>query len=214
VRSGQLSKVEGLGPKRKQTIKDWLSKHPGERNRQLSWTHAADHQADIKTVLEVDAVHRSKAAAGKLPQIAPRQFNPENKAWLPILHGTYKQWHFTALYSNTERAHQLKRTQDWVVIYFYDDHHQESQNTVVTETHGQLRGKRVVRGREAECLDYYDAKKPESKASTSEHQEVAIRLSRPVTLIYHQFSSIAIIAPANARNESFCASHSSPCVPR
>jgi putative hydrolase len=42
-----------------------------------------------------------------------------------------------------------------VVIYFYDDHHQEAQHTVVTETHGRLAGRRVVRGREAECLNYY-----------------------------------------------------------
>jgi putative hydrolase len=37
------------------------------------------------------------------------------------------------------------------VIYFYDDDHRESQCTVVTETHGPMTGKRVVRGREAEC---------------------------------------------------------------
>ena len=38
----------------------------------------------------------------------------------------------------------------WVVIYFYDGDHHEGQCTVVTETHGPLAGKRVVRGREAE----------------------------------------------------------------
>jgi hypothetical protein len=55
------------------------------------------------------------------------------------------------LFSNTARAHDLGRTHDWVVIYFYDDDHRESQCTVVTETHGPMTGKRVVRGREAEC---------------------------------------------------------------
>lgn len=164
VRSGQLDKVEGLGLKRKQAIEAWLSKHLGERNQPLARAHPSHRQADIALVLKVDAQYRSKADAGKLPLITPRRFNPENKAWLPILHSTHKHWHFTALYSNTERAHKLNRTHDWVVIYFYDDHHQESQNTVVTETHGQLLGKRVVRGREAECFDYYDANKTASNA--------------------------------------------------
>jgi putative hydrolase len=59
------------------------------------------------------------------------------------------------LYSNTARAHQLKQTKDWVVIYFYDKEHHEGQHTVVTETRGTLIGKRVVRGRESECRDHY-----------------------------------------------------------
>ncbi len=167
VRSGQLDKIEGLGPKRKQAIEDWLSKHLDERNQQFVRSHPPDHQPDIVLILKVDAEYRNKAKAGKLPLITPRRFNPENKAWLPILHSTYQHWHFTALYSNTERAHKLKRTQDWVVIYFYDDHHQEGQNTVVTETHGQLLGKRVVRGRESECFDYYDANDSGSNVSAS-----------------------------------------------
>jgi len=41
------------------------------------------------------------------------------------------------------------------VVEFYDDHHQEGQCTVVTETQGALSGKRVVRGRENECCRYY-----------------------------------------------------------
>ncbi len=40
-----------------------------------------------------------------------------------------------------------------MVIYFYDgEHHEEGQRTVVTETRGPMAGKRVVRGRETECL--------------------------------------------------------------
>jgi len=90
--------------------------------------------------------------------IAPKRFNPEGKAWLPVMHVSKQGWHFTALFSNTARAHQLDRTQDWVVFYFYDDQHHESQHTVVTETHGALTGRRVVRGREAECREYYSKK--------------------------------------------------------
>ena len=111
---------------------------------------------DIRLILKVDEVYRRRAGAGQLPMIAPKRFNPDNKAWLPILHTTHEGLHFTVLYSNTARAHSLNRVHDWVVIYFYDDHHREGQHTVVTETHGSLKGKRVVRGREAECETFYD----------------------------------------------------------
>jgi hypothetical protein len=57
--------------------------------------------------------------------------------------------HYTALFSNTARAHG-----DWVVIYL-DDGASERQATVVTETHGPLAGRRVVRGRERECVAHY-----------------------------------------------------------
>lgn len=106
----------------------------------------------VATLLEVDREYRSKAAAGRLQKIAPRRFNPEHEAWLPVLHTRREGWHFTALYSNTERAHDLHRTRDWVVI-FYDD----GQCTVVTEYRGALQGMRVVRGREPECLTHYRA---------------------------------------------------------
>jgi putative hydrolase len=106
-------------------------------------------------LLDVDLEYRRRAADGDLPTIAPRRFNPSGEAWLPVLHATRDPWHFTALFSNTAQAHQLGRTRDWVVIYFYDDEHAEGQHTVVTETHGPLIGQRVVRGREAECRAYY-----------------------------------------------------------
>jgi len=157
TRNGQLDLVEGLGIKRKEAIEAWLLKHLGERRQLLIPAQQASILPPISLLLKVDGEYRSKADADKLPCITPKRFNPENKAWLPILHTTRQHWHFTALYSNSERAHKLKRIFDWVIIYFYDDHHQEGQHTVVTETHGYLLGKRVVRGREAECHDYYES---------------------------------------------------------
>jgi hypothetical protein len=117
----------------------------------------------VRTLLEVDREYRQKAEQGSLPLIAPKRFNPEGKAWLPVLHTDRDQWHFTLLYSNTARAHELKRTHDWVIVYFYNNHHQEGQYTLVTETRGPLTGQRVVRGRELECREYYaieDGKSP------------------------------------------------------
>jgi DNA polymerase (family 10) len=67
------------------------------------------------------------------------------------MHAQKDGWAFTAFFSNTARAHQLGRTRDWVVIYFHADDQEEGQRTVVTETRGPMAGRRVVRGREAEC---------------------------------------------------------------
>jgi DNA polymerase (family 10) len=111
----------------------------------------------VATLLELDAEYRDKARAGTLPKIAPKRFNPEGVAWLPVLHSRHGGRHFTVLYSNTARAHELGRTHDWVVIYFHDGDHAEGQHTVVTERRGALAGKRVVRGREPECRRHYRA---------------------------------------------------------
>ena len=105
---------------------------------------------DVGTLLAIDAEYRRKAETGLLHTIAPRRFNPEHEAWLPVMHVRREGRPFTALYSNTERAHYLHRTHDWVVIFYGD-----GQCTVVTEYRGALAGRRVVRGREPECLAYY-----------------------------------------------------------
>jgi hypothetical protein len=109
----------------------------------------------VEILLAIDREYREKAQAGALRMIAPKRMNPEGKAWLPVLHTRYGPWHFTALFSNTERAHELHRTHDWVVIYFSDPDGEEGQFTVVTERRGTLAGERVVRGREPECARYY-----------------------------------------------------------
>ncbi len=111
----------------------------------------------IGLLLGVDLEYRDGAAAGRLPTIAPRRFNPEGKAWLPVLHARRGDWHFTALFSNTARAHELGRVHDWVVIYAENHDHHEHQYTVVTPAGGALAGRRVVRGREAECRAWYAA---------------------------------------------------------
>jgi putative hydrolase len=109
----------------------------------------------VDLLLDVDCEYRERATAGQLIKIAPKRFNPNREAWLPVLHTMRGSWHFTALYSNTARAHQLGRVADWVVIFLHKDSQAESQCTVVTETRGEAAGRRIIRGREAECLQYY-----------------------------------------------------------
>ena len=145
---GSLLTVPGIGERRAAAIRAGLAVILG-RGRARSRRRGPVPPARL--LLAIDAEYRERAAAGELPRIAPKRFNPEGRAWLPILHAERQGWHFTALFSNTARAHELGKTDDWVVIYFYDDDHQEGQCTVVTETHGPMSGERVVRGREAEC---------------------------------------------------------------
>ncbi len=149
---GSLEKVPGVGPRRAESIRATLAARLGRQRRRRR--NGRDGPG-VKLLLEIDADYRRKADAGDLPTIAPKRFNPEGKSWLPIMHADRAGWHFTALYSNTARAHDLGKTGDWVVVYFYDADHEEGQHTIVTETRGSLEGKRVVRGREAECREYY-----------------------------------------------------------
>ncbi|MCC6608150.1 MAG: DNA-binding protein [Burkholderiales bacterium] len=149
---GRLEGVAGVGARRSAAIRAALASMLGRRLPRAGRPAAAP---SVEAVLAVDDEYRTKDAAGKLPKIAPKRFNPTGEAWLPVLHAERGGRHFTALYSNTARAHELGRTRDWVVVYYYGDDHVEGQLTVVTETRGPLAGKRVVRGRERECLEHY-----------------------------------------------------------
>ncbi len=155
---GRLENVPGVGPRRAAAIRASLQSMLSRvRPRRLGQRGPSPVSGPpVATLLEVDREYREKATAGRLPTIAPKRFNPTGEAWLPVFHTERDGWHFTALYSNTAQAHQLDRTRDWVVIYFYDNEQAEGQHTVVTETHGPLAGLRVVRGRERECREYYE----------------------------------------------------------
>jgi putative hydrolase len=150
---GRLETVRGMGPRRIAGIRNSLATLLGRARRRPGRVIGAG--PGVQTLIAVDDEYRHKAGQGKLATIAPRRFNPQGESWLPVLHTDRDGWHFTVMYSNTARAHELHRTHDWVVVYFYDDHHQEGQCTVVTESRGPLAGQRVVRGRELECRDHY-----------------------------------------------------------
>lgn len=113
---------------------------------------------EVAELLDVDREYRARAAAGTLPRIAPRRFNPAREAWLPVLHTGRGGRQYTALYSNTARAHELGATGDWVVVY-RDDHDGRGLWTVVTVRRGPLAGRRVVRGREEACSELYESER-------------------------------------------------------
>ncbi|MCB0550160.1 MAG: hypothetical protein KDD19_21505 [Phaeodactylibacter sp.] len=156
---GRLEQVEGFGPGRVEAVRmslaGLLSGYAFRRAQvAIAPPKKPMEKPAVGLLLAIDKTYRQKAGAGALKTIAPRRFNPENKTWLPILHTEQDGWEFTVLFSNTARAHELKRITDWVVIY-YGRNGDEGQATVVTQQGGPLDGLRVVRGREKECRALY-----------------------------------------------------------
>ncbi len=154
---GRLHDLAGVGKKKLSGIIDTLAGRLG-RLRNVAQLHEAD-EPSVEELLDVDREYREKAAAGKLPTIAPRRFNPKGIAWLPVLHTQRGERHYTALFSNTAKAHELGTVEDWVVLY-YDGGYTERQATVITSKRGEMEGLRIVRGREPECEQYYSLHLP------------------------------------------------------
>ena len=164
---GRLTEVGGIGPKKLQGIIDSLTARLG-RVRQSPGRTAGHPTAEppVQELLDVDREYREAAQAGRLQRIAPHRFNPKKEAWLPILHTQRGAHHYTALFSNSALAHQLKKTRDWVILY-YDDDHGERQCNVITSHQAPFSGKRIVRGREEDCEAYYQSREAMTTETTS-----------------------------------------------
>jgi putative hydrolase len=147
---GRLTEFLNIRGRRLNAIQDSLARRL-LRVRRIGESPPAPPVEDL---LGIDREYREKAQAGILPTIAPRRFNPEGRAWLPLLHAERGQRRYTALYSNTARAHELGMTRDWVVIYF-EGGQTQGQCTVITGRRGAMVGKRFIVGRDEECLRYY-----------------------------------------------------------
>jgi putative hydrolase len=150
IADGRAGRVRDMGPRRLALLQATLAERLGGAH-----TQAASIHPPVSLILDVDEEYRRRAAARDLPRIAPRRFNMSGREWLPVLHTQRGDWDFTALFSNTRRAQALDRTHDWVVTHARLDDVPEGQCTVVTETHGPLVDRRVIRGREGECLAFY-----------------------------------------------------------
>jgi hypothetical protein len=149
---GRLAEIEGFGEKHIAGVRDSLAGRLGRAPKPAAPPPSAE--PGISEILDVDHEYRMRAGKDELPKIAPRRFNPNHEIWLPILHTTRGDRHYTALFSNTAHAHQANKTHDWVVLY-YDSGQGERQCTVITAERGPMEGRRIVRGREGECLAYY-----------------------------------------------------------
>ncbi len=148
IHDGRLARIPGFGEDRvrltKVILENWFDRLRPRKSISPKPTPEKTGPSNV-LLLELDKTYRRLVKEKKLQKIAPRRFNPEEKAWLPIYHTDRDGWHFTVLFSNTALAHQLNKQEDWVIIYFYNDKG-EGQVTIVTETKGPAKGKRVIRG--------------------------------------------------------------------
>lgn len=156
---GRLEEVEGFGERRVQGVRSSLAGmlSRSARRKARRGGDGGEKKPPVSVLLQTDREYREKAQNDELKKIAPKRFNPEGEKWLPIMKTGRNGWEMTALFSNTKRAHELGKTDRWVVIY-YEKGDNEGQATVVDGSRGRLRGRRVVRGREKECREYYEDK--------------------------------------------------------
>lgn len=205
---GRLARVNGFGARRVAAVRELLDaklRRARPRIKPAVHRERADPPPSVARLLALDARYRARAERGELPLLEPRGCAPEQDTWLPVLHAVAGAVQYTALYSNTELAHRLGKSRDWVVLHVGGDGREREQPfTVVTETSGELRGKRVVRGREAECREHYAELRRRSRAaSTLTQSNQAPMLTRSQTPIHGvgKFAStpgasIEVITPA------------------
>lgn len=142
---GRLATLDGFGSKRVQNVKDSLAGILSYRRLpQVNNQAGTSSSPSVDELLDVDREYREKAGRGELTLIGPRRLNPKGERWLPILHTTRSDHHFTAIFSNTARAHQLGMTNDWVVIYRDDP--EGGQWTAITAKRGPNAHSRVIKG--------------------------------------------------------------------
>jgi hypothetical protein len=151
---GRLAQA-GVGAKRLRGLIDALA----GRLRRSRLPGPIQGEPSVAALLAIDEEYRRQAEDNLLPRLAPRRFNPDHEPWLPLYVADRDGWRFRALFSNTALAYRLGKTHDWVVIGFHDGFN-SGQRTVVTESRGDLRGLRVVRGRERDCRTYYQEHAP------------------------------------------------------
>ena len=156
---GKFDKLKGFGIKRKKLLELAVNAYSSNLNEEdplLKKVNSipSGRTPAIKVLLRLDYLYRNKVDRNELHKLRPQKNNPNKKSWLPIYHKELDGWNYTCLFSNTQKAHDLEMTKDWVVIHF-EKEGKEGQCTVVTEYEGLLQGKRVIRGREEECMKYY-----------------------------------------------------------
>jgi hypothetical protein len=155
---GRLRRIDGLGYKRVQAIRESLASRL-KRSAPPRQHEPLPDEPDVAVLLDIDREYRSQVARQRLVTTAPRQFNPQRRAWLPILRTQRHGRRFSAHYTNTAASHDLGRLHDWVVIYCTDKQ-AFGRWTVITGRWGPVRGRRIVRGREHECARHYAQGKP------------------------------------------------------
>lgn len=163
--TGRLQTVPGIGPRKACAIRsaaaELLVQRQRKRSRRtlppnarVSAQRKSHAEPSVAQLLIVDREYRRRARAQTLPKVAPRRFNPEGTATLPVYRVQHGNTEFRVFYSNSSTAHALGKTLDWVIV-LAGNADRTLQYTVVSETRGSWSGQRVVRGRESECRALY-----------------------------------------------------------
>jgi hypothetical protein len=142
ARQGRLAAL-GMGQKRVQGLLDALAGRLG----QSSFPELVHNEPDVEDLLFVDASFRKHVAEHPAEQVA--------LGWLPLFRLEYRGWRYRASFCRTAIAQRLGKMQDWVTVSF-DNGCASGQRMVVSEVRGDLRGRRVVRGRERACRAHYE----------------------------------------------------------
>ena len=153
---GRLELLAGFGAKKVSGVLESLQGRIGRGRRPEA---PPREEAPVEHLLSVDAEYREKAATDELRLITPKTADDEPLEPMPVLHTRRAEREYMAAYSYSPRARKLGKTRDWVVVHT-ELGRDEGQYCVVTGREGPLIGKRVVRGREPECRDYYHASEP------------------------------------------------------
>jgi len=108
---GRLEEVEGFGPERvrnaRVSLAGMLSTAAQRRRRPAGGEEEPSEQPSVAVFLDVDEEYRRKADAGRLRKIAPKRFNPEGEAWLPIRIVIENR-----IGDSSSRGHQV----EWIVV--------------------------------------------------------------------------------------------------
>lgn len=149
---GRLRRVPGLGNKRLRAIRESLATRLQADVPPPS--SLPDHEPPIAELLALDAEYLEQSGKNRLPRAIPRLFNPTGRAWLPILRTTRGPRRYTVRFANTARTHETGHLGDWVIITC-ETKQWYGQWTVITAQQGDLRGRRIVMHREADCREFY-----------------------------------------------------------
>jgi hypothetical protein len=154
VSDGRLERVPGLGRKRIEAVRSRLAQRDVKSPESQEAIREVEEDISVDELFDIDREYRQRADEGSLPMVKRTQENPHHDQWLPVLHTDRDGRHYTAMFSNTARAHQLHATRDWVVVY-RDDANAHGRWTIITSQFGKLNGHRIIRGREEDCQAYY-----------------------------------------------------------
>jgi hypothetical protein len=149
---GRLNRVPGIGLKRCEAIQACLSQRGVVKGAEAK--PKLEPVVPIDELLDIDRDYHKRAREGTLPKIRLCDRGSNEHDWVPVLHTEREGRQYTAMFSHTKRAQQQEKTHDWVIL-FRDDEHAHGRWTVITAQYGELKGFRIVRGREKDCERYY-----------------------------------------------------------